>query len=419
MAFIKNQNIKQVTIGSIFMIVVLTLMVFLSEITEEKEIIFPEVAALCVGSFLLPHIMWKSSYLKMILYIALCASLGVLIVKFLLIPLWIQFTIGFILAQLIFFVSGTGLAPMISAMVLPILIQTESPIYIVSAILLTALVVLFTILHSKFVLRERKETKIVKIPLKEFIPSSIFRVLLSTIVVFLCTHFNLKYKFCVAPPLLVAFTEMTTNKHAPGLKRPATTIFLFTLCALIGAASRYLVTSILKWKIPLTFSTIITTVGIIVLMKGIRLPFAPAAAMGILAMLIPKDIVLIYPLEVAAGISIWTIGALFWKNVLWGKEEKGKDEPTINNKTKKTNHDIINKNNSSESTIEVREDEVKEESVISIEIETIDSDTNSEQKSISKVNNNDNDNENSINKNIENIEKEQNNSKNDSNNNSE
>jgi len=370
MALFKNKELKQISLGSIFAIIILALMIFMSEITGEKEIIFPEVAAFCVGSFILPHVMWKSAYYKMVLYIALCAVLGVLIVKFLPIPLWIQFTIGFIVAQLIFFFSQTGLAPMISAMVLPVLIQTESPIYIISAISLTLLVVIFTIIHSKFVLKEPREIKIAKIPPKEFILSFIYRVLLSTIVVFLCTNFDLRFKFTVAPPLLVAFTEMTTNKNAPSLKRPVTTIMLFILCAFIGAASRFILT--IKCKIPLTISAIITTIGFIVLMKKIKLPFPPAAAMGILAMLIPEEIVLIYTLEVAVGISIWTIGAVIWKNILWRGDKEKKLEKTVVKKSR-------------ESTIKVKEED--EDNKISIEIETINSDTDIDEEQKNNNNN--------------------------------
>ncbi len=113
MTLLKNQEIKQISLGSVFAIIILTFMIFMSEITGEKEIIFPEVAAFCIGSFIVPHVMWKAAYYKMVLYIALCAVFGVLIVKFLNIPLWIQFTLGFIMAQFIFFFSQTVLAPMI------------------------------------------------------------------------------------------------------------------------------------------------------------------------------------------------------------------------------------------------------------------------------------------------------------------
>ncbi|MBR1721610.1 MAG: hypothetical protein IJ727_03865, partial [Treponema sp.] len=124
-------------------------MVFASEVTGEKEIIFPELAALAVGCFLTPRLVWKTSYLKIISSISLCALLGLGIVCFLPVPLWSQFLLAFALGQLIFFLSKTTFAPMISAISLPVLIQTKSPVYVLSAFLLTFLVILLSLFLEK------------------------------------------------------------------------------------------------------------------------------------------------------------------------------------------------------------------------------------------------------------------------------
>ena len=78
----------------------------------------------------------------MIVFITLCAICGVLIVCFIPAPLWIQMLIAYAVSQVIFLLSKTTMAPMISAIVLPVMLQTRSIIYIISAFLLTIFVVI-------------------------------------------------------------------------------------------------------------------------------------------------------------------------------------------------------------------------------------------------------------------------------------
>ena len=124
---------KSTIFGSVCMFVVLCAMVAAAEVTGEAEIIFPEVAALSVGCFLAPRLVWRTSALRMILCIAVCAAGGVCIVRFVPLPLWAQFSLAFAVGQMVLFVSGTTFAPLISAIALPVLIQTRSVVYIVAA----------------------------------------------------------------------------------------------------------------------------------------------------------------------------------------------------------------------------------------------------------------------------------------------
>ena len=55
--------------------------------------------------------------------------------------LYLEILIAFVFAQILFMLSGTTFAPMISAIVLPVMMQTESFIYPIAAFLLTVAVV--------------------------------------------------------------------------------------------------------------------------------------------------------------------------------------------------------------------------------------------------------------------------------------
>jgi len=351
MKAIQNQETKQLIYGSLCTLIVIAVMIFFSEITGEKEIIFPEIAALCMGNFLIPKLIWKANYLKTLIYISLCAVLGVLIVLYIPIPIWAQIAFAFAVGQLIFFFSGTSVAPMLSAITLPVLLQTSSYVYVISAIGLTALVIFFSILLEKGNIRPKYDGQKASLPRKEFVATFTFRTLLTLLLAFLCTFFNWRIKFTIAPPLLVAFFELTTNKASPPAKRPVATIILFTLCAILGSACRYIFTILIG--IPLTISSVIAMIGVILLMKRImKLPFLPAAAMCILAMLIPEEIVLYYPVEVAVGITVLTYSALFWRKIIWrekkGEGEKPKEAKEITIVIENSNNNNNNNNNNSE-----------------------------------------------------------------------
>ena len=293
------------------MFVVVLAMVFLAEYLGEKEIIFPEVAALSAGCFLAPSLIWKTSYFRMFLTISLCALLGVLIVIFLPLPLWGQFVLAFAIGQAVLYFSRTSFAPLISAIALPVLIQTHSFVYVVAAIGLTVFVCFLTFLLEKFLLKEKNHYEPVNLNPKETILLNEFRIVFVALLSFFCIRFDVR--FCVAPPLLVAFTELT-SKSSKAAKRPVSVIVLVSLCALCGALSRTFLSSLPFF--PLTFASLLCCVIVQILVKIFSMPFPPAAAMSILALLIPESAVFSYPLQVAAGILILTLFALGCRKIL-------------------------------------------------------------------------------------------------------
>ena len=289
-------------------------MVGLSELTGEKEIIFPEVAALSVGTFLHAKLAWKTSYAKMIFCITICAALGLFIVIFLDIPIWLQFSLAFALGQMIFFFSKTSFAPMISAISLLngffLFASSFSPVYFFAAILLTVLIVFLSISLEKFKIKEKNEYEKFFIEKKEFFSVFLFRTVLVMLFAYFCIRFDVR--FCVAPPLLVAFTELT-SKNSKVIKRFFSVILIVSLCAFTGAFSRYLIS--IYFSLPLTFSAFFASVFVLLFIKIFSLPFPPAAAMSALAMLISEKDILMYSLEVFIGITLLSILALIWRRL--------------------------------------------------------------------------------------------------------
>ncbi|MCR4902457.1 MAG: HPP family protein [Butyrivibrio sp.] len=302
---------NNILLSSLASIAVITIMIFLSEITGEKEIIFPEIAAISVGSFLSPQKSWNVNHIRMILTISLCAVLGVLIVLFVPFPLWIQVLLAYVVGHLIFSYSGTSFAPMISAIVLPVLIQTKSPVYIIAAISLT---VFICILRQLLVINGIKtEPDFIPLPNpdKNAFKLMLIRIILVAAIsfVFLCLIKEINgvnVRFCMAPPLLVAFTELS-KPGSKAIKNPHKVILLISLCGLIGSVSRLIFCTF--FGLPLTMACVIATTAMIALLYSFKLFLPPAGAICILAMLIPEEALIPYSVEILAGISILVFAA--------------------------------------------------------------------------------------------------------------
>lgn len=288
-------------------------MVFISQYFNNPEIIFPEIAAIAVGSLVSPKLSWNVNKWRVFLCIVICAVGGVLIVRFIPAPIWLQMIIGYFLAQLVFIFSRTTFAPMISAMVLPIMLQTSTVVYIFSAIGFTALIIVIRYILEKCGIVSKENY------IKLLSPKSVdyTKVIVRSIIVLPITFCMLQFdwKFAVAPPLLVAFIEFSnSNKTSKFLFKAAA---LITSASFLGTMCRYVLT--VKLEIPLFISAVMGMILVILLMNIVKLYIPPAGAVTILAMLIPEKYLLIYPLEILLGITLLAIISKFCFKFIFAK----------------------------------------------------------------------------------------------------
>lgn len=298
---------KKNIIESASVVAAITLMVLASELLGEREIIFPEIAALSIGCFLPQRLAWKTDYLRMIACIEICAILGVCIVCFVPLPLRLQIALAFAVGQIVFMFSQTSLAPMISAIVLPVMLQTRGFVYPLAALILTAYIAAKRIVLEKYSVKEHNDYQAVKKPQKADWLAFIYRTALVFALSYACVRIN--SKFSIAPPLLVAFTELC-RPDCPAGKRKVQAVLLITLCALVGAGARLVL--VMKLGLAYTAAAIVIGILIVVLLRAFKLYFPPAGAMAVLALLIPDEAVLMYPIEVCGGIVLLTLCAELW-----------------------------------------------------------------------------------------------------------
>ena len=274
----------------------------------EKEIIFPEITALTVGAVAAPKQSWRVSRVRMVLLIAVCSVLGILIVRLSPLPKAANLAGAYLICQALYLFSGTSFAPMISAAALPVLMDTETVIYPVSAVTMTALTVLAQYILEKVGLYEHEDFTPLPRPERFGILSVAVRTAFAALLAFPLIHFGMS--FCIAPPLLVAFTEFS-DPASGARKKPLKTVLIIAACALSGALFRRSLCTLLG--LPLTLAAVFAVLAALAIMRLAGQFIPPAGALAVLPMIIPQETLLIYPLEILAGASVFMLAALCFR----------------------------------------------------------------------------------------------------------
>lgn len=286
-------------------VVIIALMVEAAIIFKDQEILFPEIAAIAIGTLVSPQLAWKTSRLRILITIMVAAICGMLIVVYVHLPVAYEMALAYFIGQILLLVSETTFAPMISAIVLPVMLQTKSMNYLISAFVFTSLILVVHYVFEKKGLVDVKPVTFSPMWNKEKITIMLARTLLVFVGIVLAFQYG--FKFAVAPPLLVAFTEFT-NPQGKVRKKPMQAILLIFVCALVASYSRYMLT--MKLRMSLIIPVCVTSMFVIFMIATTKMYIPPAGAIGILAFLIPDQSVIYFPLHVFVGILIMMLVAL-------------------------------------------------------------------------------------------------------------
>ncbi|EOU1121440.1 hypothetical protein ACV3R1_01645 [Clostridium perfringens] len=298
-------------------LVLILAMVSIAEITGEREIIFPEVAALVVGSWVLEKQPWKVSKVGLVVLMTLCSIVGILIVRYVNLGLTMEVLIGLVFTGLILKLSKTTLVPIISACILPIVLRTETWVYPISVFILTILIVSIKYFIEDYgvsEVREEFKEEIAKLERntslrkKEFI--RLFKIFIT---VGILTYFSVKFNITllIAPPLIVAFIELT-NEHCKFRQRSKSLLLLFIVVAILGFIFRSGFNEYLG--LPLWLCTIFLLISLFICLEIFNMYFPPVAAIAVLPMLLTSKQVMFYPFQIAIGCLIFiTIAMIFFR----------------------------------------------------------------------------------------------------------
>ena len=302
----KAEVLKRIRIERyIFGILMAFIMVFVAEISNETEIIFPEICALTIGAWISEQQPWMTNKRRIFILMSLAGLFGVLVVKFCTISLIFQVCLCFAFTGFILTLFKTNFVPIISACILPVYLRTESWIYPISVSTMALIIIFAQWLMEKYHFR----------PVNNFVPCQFdiktqiikWTKLLTIFGLIALIPFKTHQIYFLAPPLIVMFTELS-NPQSPARKKPFYIVGIMTFASFIGCALRLFLNEILG--LPLFICTAIACTILFLALDKLRIFFPPAGAILLIPMILEKSLLIRFPLEVFIGAIILSLCAI-------------------------------------------------------------------------------------------------------------
>lgn len=288
---------KKDTIRIIFSIVMSVMMVAVAQLCHEKEIIFPEIAALLIGAWAAPSQPWRVNRIRLFILMSISSFVGIAIVNYLPIHLYFQIMIAFTYSVLAILISRTSLVPLISACILPVIMQTETIIYPLSVMVMSGIIVFVQYLMEEKGLREKEIFMEYRCDKEGYI-TWIKRYIVIAIYAGIAVITNQMY--LIAPPLFVTFVELS-NRRSKLRSSRYLLAFIMVCASFIGFGARSLN---VVFALPLTFCALISMLALFYLFKKAYVMFPPAGAIALLPLILPVETLHMYPLLVSVSAII-------------------------------------------------------------------------------------------------------------------
>lgn len=282
----------------------------------EKEILFPEMAALTIGMWIVDKRVWRVSRLQLVILMSLGAIAGICLVRYSPFPLLVNLSIAFLFAALSLIISRTTLIPLISACMLPVLLHTESWIYPIAVFIMSAIVSGGQKLMEKTALRH----SVTYLPVNKKHSGEFMRwsILLFSFVLIAAIPVYTSNLYCILPPLVVTYAEFTNSK-AGFRNRPVQIFLLLVIAASLGTFFQLVGHHYLGWPKSIVALSVITCLFLIYELSGKY--FAPAGAIALIPMIVSQQQLIWLPLQVAIGAALFITTAMlvFLKCYKWPK----------------------------------------------------------------------------------------------------
>jgi hypothetical protein len=291
----------------LFALAMIGLMVGVSEWLGEKEILFPEMAALALGLWVIDKKIWTVSRPMLVLLMTSCALFGMLLVRYSPFALLVNIAISSVFTSLCLIVTRTTLIPITSPAMLPVLLGTHSLVYPTAVFVMSLLLVSGQFFLEKKALRQAATFNAKKGHYKHrpthWIKLLFWLVLLAAIPV------SIGMVYCIVPPLVVLFIEFSSSS-AGFRNRPVQVYLVIVISAALGAFFQHYLHTILGF--PQVYTVLLLFSCLFPFYEIIGKPFAPACAIALVPMIIPQQNVLTYPFQVAVGAGVFLFVALFF-----------------------------------------------------------------------------------------------------------
>lgn len=272
----------------------------IAALMNEKEIIFPEIAALALGAWVIPQSSWDKKPVNLWVSPSLAAFTGMAIIKFLPFDSLIMIVVALALVILQLHLMKSHVFPALSAAILPIIVHANSWLYPFSVCLFTGIIWLAkrwldvdnTQIGKEKPVPENRSSFDLKYWGK-------FYLLVLGVSAF-ALNFDLPYM--IAPPLIVAFIELTQ----PNSKiNRLTFVLLIGVAAFSGVFFFYFITYFLNW--PVWISSAVSFAWLLILCRWMKLALPPAAAITLLPTIVSPQNLWSYPFHVILGACIFVV----------------------------------------------------------------------------------------------------------------
>ena len=232
-------------------------MVAAAELLGEQEVVFPEIAALAAGMWVIDKQVWRIGRRQAVWLMTLAAAAGWLIARIPGLPPPGGIALGFLFAAGCQVLTRTSLAPMLSACLLPVALGADSPVYPVAVFLLT-----LTLSGGQLWMERRK----------------------------------------LRTPLPPVFHLPRRRDECLVWLRMFAVLMLIAAGAALGAGFRRLLC--VELGMPQAAAALAACACLFALFERYGRIFAPAGAVALIPLLIPARDLSVYPLQVAAGAAV-------------------------------------------------------------------------------------------------------------------
>lgn len=290
-----------------------------------KDIIFPEIAALAFGAWMLEERPWPGPAWTLWFSPTLGAVTGVLILRYVPVPLSLSVGAAFVLVLLELEWSRSSITPAFSAAVLPIITGIRSWRYPASVCLMAACVA------GIAVARERKGSRPAARPRVARRPFSHQAKLAGCVLGIALLALATPWTFIVAPPLLVAFVELA-HPDCRWRKRLGRLLCLLTASAAAGALAVGVIAY--QWSGPLWLAAALAAGACLILVHVFDVSAPPAFALALLPTILPRAMLPTYPLQVLLGCVLFMLAVRLWFPAATGVEHDCPENRTRDEKIK-------------------------------------------------------------------------------------
>ncbi|MEA5089691.1 HPP family protein [Solidesulfovibrio sp.] len=290
-------------------------MVAVAEYFKVNEIIFPEIAALTFGAWVMEERPWRGPAWTICFSPTLGALTGVVLLRLAphaLLPM-VGLAFFFILIELKLFRSA--MSPSFSAAILPILTGITSWVYPISVCVMAAIIA--GVAHC----REKGKAGVSDDLLPAATAKSDGHAGLGLemlhygkllLFVLLVAIFSVKseWLFVMSPPLIVAFVELAEPGSVLRKKSMFRLLLLFSIAALCGMIWVFAVTQVFQGPMWLAAGLAVASVFLLVRRLGVASP--PAFALALLPTILPHRALYLYPVHVLIGSALFIGFSLLW-----------------------------------------------------------------------------------------------------------